>query len=49
MTDRNDIEQPVTELRTWIEPEISALAIDETAGFPGRGADGGRFVDCTLS
>ena len=49
MTDRNDIETPTAELRNWVEPEISMLAIEETAGFPGRGADGGRFVDCTLS
>lgn len=49
MTDRIEAEQPVSELRSWVEPEISVLAIEETAGFPGRGADGGRFVDCTLS
>jgi hypothetical protein len=49
MTDRIDAEQPVAELRNWVEPEISVLAIEETAGFPGRGADGGRFTDCTLS
>ena len=49
MTDRNEIETPTAELRNWVEPEISMLAIEETAGFPGRGADGGRFVDCTLS
>lgn len=49
MTDRNDIEQPTAELRSWVEPEISVLAIEETAGFPGRGFDGGRFVDCTRS
>ncbi|MFN4096422.1 MAG: hypothetical protein ACK4GG_06620 [Sphingomonas sp.] len=49
MTDRNEIETPKAELRSWVEPEISVLAIEETAGFPGRGADGGRFVDCTLS
>lgn len=49
MTDRIDIEQPAAELRNWVEPEISVLAIEETAAINGRGADGGRFVDCTLS
>lgn len=49
MIDRNNIEQPTTELRSWVEPEISALAIEETAGFPGRGFDGGPNVDCTRS
>ena len=49
MTDRIEGKEPVSELRSWVEPEISVLAIEETAGFPGRGADGGRNVDCTLS
>ncbi len=49
MTDRIETAQPVSELRNWVEPEISVLAIEETAGVTGRGADGGRFVDCTLS
>ncbi|WP_286691760.1 MULTISPECIES: hypothetical protein [unclassified Brevundimonas] len=35
--------------REWVEPEVSELAVEETKGFPGRGGDGGRFVDCTLS
>ncbi len=34
---------------SWIEPEIQTLDISETAGFPNRGGDGGRFVDCTRS
>jgi hypothetical protein len=49
MTDRNETEQPASALRSWVEPEISVLAIEETAAINGRGADGGRFVDCTLS
>lgn len=50
MTDRIKADQPMSELRNWVEPEISVLAIEETAGFPGRGADGGvQGVDCTLS
>jgi hypothetical protein len=36
-------------LADWVEPEVVELSVAETAGFPGRGADGGRFVDCTLS
>lgn len=39
----------VTTKRDWIEPEITELAVEETAGFPARGSDGGRFVDCTRS
>jgi hypothetical protein len=35
--------------REWIEPEISELAVPETAGFPGIGGDGGAFFDCTRS
>lgn len=49
MTDRNDIEQPVAALRTWVEPEIATLAIEETAGLPTVGFDGGPKADCTKS
>jgi hypothetical protein len=35
--------------REWIEPVVSELPVEDTAGFPGRGGDGGRFIDCTLS
>jgi hypothetical protein len=38
-----------TQKETWIEPEIRTLDVAETAGFPNRGRDGGRFVDCTRS
>jgi len=40
MTDRIEAEQPVPALRSWVEPEISVLAIEETAGVNGRGGDG---------
>lgn len=39
----------IAPLRDWVEPEISELPVEDTAGFPGRGGDGGRFSDCTLS
>lgn len=35
--------------REWIEPEVSELAVPETAGFPGVGGDGGVHADCTRS
>lgn len=35
--------------RAWVAPEVSELKVSETAGFPGRGGDGGRFLDCTRS
>ena len=38
-----------TKLAAWIEPEISVLDIDETQLFPGVGADGSAFPDCTRS
>lgn len=38
-----------TQKDSWIEPEIQTLDVSETAGFPNRGGDGGRFVDCTRS
>lgn len=34
---------------TWVEPEISTLAIEETAGLPFPGGDGGGNPDCTNS
>ena len=40
---------PETKLAAWIEPEISALDIDETQQFPNTGADGSPFPDCTRS
>lgn len=47
MTDiKNSADQP---RREWVEPQVSELAVEETQGFPGRGGDGGRFVDCTRS
>lgn len=50
MTDRIVTEQPASELRSWIEPEISVLAIEETAGLTGTGLDGGvEAADSTLS
>jgi hypothetical protein len=33
----------------WVEPEISTLAIEETAGLPFPGGDGGANPDCTNS
>lgn len=34
----------------WVEPEISTLAVEETAAFSGVGADGGtQGPDCTKS
>lgn len=41
--------EPSIKIREWVEPEVVELSVAETAGFPGRGQDGGRFVDCTLS
>jgi len=37
------------ELKPWIEPEIRTLEIAETHLFPGVGADGGSYPDCTRS
>lgn len=48
MTENKGTQQPVA-LREWVEPEVAELNVMETQVFPGRGADGGRFVDCTLS
>ncbi|WP_268795324.1 hypothetical protein [Sphingomonas sp. Leaf33] len=42
-------EAMTTQKEVWIEPEIRTLDVNETAGFPNRGGDGGRFVDCTKS
>ncbi|WP_169542609.1 hypothetical protein [Sphingomonas baiyangensis] len=48
MTDGKGSEM-ATDLAEWIEPEVVELSVSETQGFPGRGGDGGRFIDCTLS
>lgn len=37
------------DLAEWVEPEIRTLPVEETAGNPGMGSDGGGFADCTLS
>ena len=34
---------------TWVEPEILVLDVSETFALPNRGADLGRFADCTRS
>lgn len=47
MIDVNAADAP--ERKTWIAPEIVELNVSETEVFPNRGADGGRFVDCTRS
>ncbi|WP_423605562.1 hypothetical protein [Sphingomonas sp. MS122] len=49
MTERMDDNQPKSDRLTWVEPEISTLAIEETAAFSGPGPDGGAFPDCTSS
>jgi hypothetical protein len=33
----------------WESPTCEELAVQLSAGLPGRGADGGRFIDCTRS
>ena len=43
------ISENVQPQREWVEPEVSELKASATAGFPARGGDGGRFVDCTRS
>lgn len=35
--------------KSWIEPQVAELEIPQTAVLPGRGGDGGAFVDCTRS
>lgn len=49
MTERMEDDQPKSERLTWVEPEISTLAVEETAGFRGNGGDGGGYVGCTRS
>lgn len=45
----SDKNEPVA-LKTWVAPVIETLEVRESAGFPNRGRDGGRFgADCTLS
>lgn len=36
-------------LKNWIEPAIEVLDVAETQLFPGVGADGSGFPDCTRS
>lgn len=40
---------PVQRRMNWVEPEVADLAVTETAGSPGRGADAGAYPDCTRS
>ncbi|HSX56238.1 MAG TPA: hypothetical protein VLG14_13130 [Sphingomonas sp.] len=50
MIERMEDKQPKSERLTWVEPEISTLAIEETAGVNGVGSDGNPAnVDCTRS
>jgi hypothetical protein len=39
----------IAERREWVGPVVSELPVEDTAGFPGRGGDGGRSIDCTRS
>lgn len=48
MADNKDNESTMVRAE-WVEPEVVELNVSETEGFPGRGGDGGRNVDCTLS
>ena len=48
MADNRDNESTMARAE-WVEPEVVELNVSETEGFPGRGGDGGRNVDCTLS
>lgn len=45
----NSDDKKDTPLAEWVEPEIRTLPVEETAGNPGVGGDGGGFFDCTLS
>jgi hypothetical protein len=45
----SETEQNQPKLQSWIEPELHVLDIAETAVFPGVGADGSIFPDCTNS
>lgn len=49
MTERMEDNQPKSDRLTWVEPEITTLAVEETAGFSGTGSDGGPYPDCTRS
>ena len=50
MTERMEDNQPKSDRLAWVEPEISTLAVEETAAFSGVGADGGaQGPDCTKS
>ncbi|HVR91340.1 MAG TPA: hypothetical protein VHG29_09645 [Novosphingobium sp.] len=39
-----DREERKEQLRTWVEPKIDTLAIEETESFGGAGRDGGRYA-----
>lgn len=41
--------QPEIERKSWIEPEIRSLEIEETFFSDGAGVDGGDVPDCTRS
>lgn len=45
----NENNSATADRRAWIEPDVSELKVSQTEGFPNRGRDGGRFVDCTRS
>lgn len=50
MTTTDDVKMDsAAQRRDWVEPDVSELPVEDTAGFPGRGGDGGRNIDCTLS
>jgi hypothetical protein len=50
MTMTDDVKMDLAaQRRDWVEPEVSELPVEDTAGFPARGSDGGRFFDCTRS
>ncbi|WP_447727330.1 hypothetical protein [Sphingomonas koreensis] len=49
MTKHMEDNQPKSDRLAWVEPEISTLAVEETAGFNGAGADASPYPDCTRS
>lgn len=49
MTKHLEDNQPKSDRLAWVEPEISTLAVEETAGLPTVGTDGGAAPDCTKS
>ena len=48
VSNRDDVGQNDGRIE-WVEPEMTELNVTETAQFPNRGRDGGRYVDCTRS